>query len=128
METMDSSTAIACMVHNGFKTNVPSVNNTLIGDNGLYTALTAYGLYYRGYVIGLSPDTVVYPGQYAYLSYISLYYQQAPSVSNNTLPAIFNQTDLIYSNSGSKYSMVPKDEEPVQLCLTIMISAESAFF
>ncbi len=81
--------------------NVPLVNNTLIGDNGLYTALTAYGLYYRGYVIGLSPDTVVYPGQYAYLSYISLYYQQAPSVSNNTLPAIFNQTDLIYSNSGS---------------------------
>jgi len=88
--------------------NVPQVNNTLIADNAVYTALTAYGLYYRGYVIGLSTTTIVNPGQYAYLSYESVNYQQDPTVYNNTLPAVFNQTDLIYSNSGSEVFYGPQ--------------------
>jgi uncharacterized membrane protein len=84
--------------------NVPYQNN-LVADNDLYTALTAYGLIYRGYVIGLTSATVMHSGEYAYLSYLSVNYQQLSY--NYSLEPIFNQTDLIYSNGGSNIYYQP---------------------
>jgi uncharacterized membrane protein len=80
-------------------TSVPYQNNT-IGDNGLYSSLTAYGLVYRGYVTGLSNYTVIHSGEYAYLSYITVNYEQASY--NNTILPVFNQANVIYSNGGSE--------------------------
>jgi uncharacterized membrane protein len=84
--------------------NVPYKNN-LVADNDIYSALTAYGLIYRGYVIGLTPTTIMHSGEYAYLSYLSVNYQQLSY--NYTLEPIFNQTDLIYSNGGSNIYFAP---------------------
>lgn len=86
-------------------TNVPYKNN-IVGDNGLFTALTAYGLIYRGYVGELKNDTIISPGEFAYLSYITVNY--ATMIPNNTLSTVFNQTDLVYSNGGSEIYCGPQ--------------------
>lgn len=44
-------------------TNVP-YKGFLFADNGLFTALTAYGLVYRGYVKEIRNDTIVKPGEF----------------------------------------------------------------
>lgn len=82
--------------------NVPYQNN-ITADNGFFTSLTAYGLVYRGYVSEIRNDTVLYPGQYAYLSYISIHYE--PQSWNGTLDLVLNQTNIIYSNGGSEVRM-----------------------
>jgi uncharacterized membrane protein len=79
--------------------SIPYQNN-ITADNGFYTALTAYGLVYRGYVTELRNDTILYPDEYIYLSYISLQYEQ--QAWNGTLNTILNQTNVIYSNGGSE--------------------------
>jgi uncharacterized membrane protein len=79
--------------------NVPYQNN-LVADNGLYTALTAYGLVYRGYVGDLTNNTVIHPGEFLYLSYITVNYENL--TWNGTIATVLNQTDLIYSNGGSE--------------------------
>ncbi len=84
--------------------NVPYQYN-LVADNALYTALTAYGLVYRGYAIPLRNDTVLNSGQFVYLSYISINYEQQSS--NSTLPQILNKTDVVYSNGGSEINYKP---------------------
>ena len=84
--------------------NIPYQNN-LVADNALYTALTAYGLLYRGYVEGFTNTTVMRPGEYAYLSYVSINYEKL--AWNTTLPRVLNQTDVIYSNSGSEVYIDP---------------------
>ncbi len=84
--------------------NVPYENN-LYGDNAIYTSLTAYGLVYRGYVHELTNTTALHGGEFAFLSYISLNYEQL--TSNGTLPRLLNQTDVIYSNGGSEVHYVP---------------------
>ncbi|MCW4000968.1 MAG: DUF2206 domain-containing protein [Candidatus Bathyarchaeota archaeon] len=85
-------------------------NNTryeynIVGDNALYTALPAYGLIYRGYIMELTNATVFHSGQYVYLSYISIHYE--PETSNGTLPRLLNQTSVIYSNGGSEIYYIP---------------------
>lgn len=82
-----------------FSNNVPWVNNS-VADNGLYSALPAYGLVYRGAVGGLTNYTVIYPGEFAYLSYFGIKCQTTGY--NNTLVPVLNETDLIYSNGGSE--------------------------
>lgn len=77
----------------------PYENNT-VADNALFTALTAYGLVYRGYARELRGDTVIAPGEIVYLSYISINY--ANLIENNTVPLVLNQTNVIYSNGGSE--------------------------
>jgi uncharacterized membrane protein len=79
--------------------NVPYKYN-IVADNGLYTSLTAYGGVYRGYVKGLDNTTVLYSGEFAYLSLISVQYEKL--TSNGTIPRVLNQTDVIYSNGGSE--------------------------
>ena len=77
----------------------------LVADNGLYTALTAYGLVYRGYMTPLSNETNLEQGQFAYLSYISVNYE--PQTSNGTIPRVLNQTSIVYSNGGSEVYYKP---------------------
>ncbi|MCW3995069.1 MAG: DUF2206 domain-containing protein [Candidatus Bathyarchaeota archaeon] len=84
--------------------NVPYQWN-IAGDNGLFTSLTAYGLIYRGYITGLDNTTILRPGQYVYLSYISICYE--PLSSNGSLPRVLNQTNVIYSNGGSEVLCTP---------------------
>jgi len=84
--------------------NVPYQNN-LAADNGIYTALTAYGLVYRGYVAGLDNETVLHPGESVYLSYVSI--NCDGPASNNILRYVLNQTDVVYSNGGSEVRVVP---------------------
>jgi uncharacterized membrane protein len=84
--------------------NVP-YQYRLISDDELYTSLTAYGLVYRGYVTLLTNMTVVSPGQYVYLSALSVNYENL--VWNGTLSSTLNQTDLIYSNGGSEVYCKP---------------------
>jgi uncharacterized membrane protein len=84
--------------------NTPYKYN-IAGDNGLYTALPAYGLIYRGYIYELTNNTVFHQGEYVYLSYISIKYE--PQSSNGTLPRQLNQTDVIYSNGGSEIRYIP---------------------
>ena len=84
--------------------NVPYEYN-IHADNGLYTSLTAYGLVYRGYIKELTNATQLYGGQFAYLSYITINYEQA--TSNGTIPRLLNQTDVVYSNRGSEVYFVP---------------------
>jgi len=79
--------------------NVPYQYN-LIGDNGLFTSLTAYGLIYRGYVTGLTNTTVLRSGEYLYLSYFT--FNLNKSLINETIQPVINQKDLIYSNGGSE--------------------------
>ncbi len=79
--------------------SIPYQNN-ITADNGFYTALTAYGLVYRGYVTELRNDTTLHPDEYIYLSYISLQYEQ--QAWNGTLNTKLNQTNVIYSNGGSE--------------------------
>ncbi len=74
-------------------------------DNALFTTLPAYGLVYRGYVTGLDNTTILYPGQFVYLSYISVGFE--PLSSNGTLPRLLNQTDVVYSNGGSEVYYIP---------------------
>ena len=78
----------------------------IAADNGLFTSLTAYGVVYRGYVTGIDNSTVLHPGEFVYLSYISIEYEKL--TSNGTLPKLLNQTDVIYSNGGSEIYYVPK--------------------
>ena len=85
-------------------TNVPYQNN-ITADNGLFTALTAYGLVYRGYVTGLSNSTVLRPGEFTYLSYISIAYEKM--TWNGSLSTVLNQTNIVYSNGGSEIRCVP---------------------
>ena len=85
--------------------NVPYQYN-IAADNGLFTALTAYGVVYRGYVTGLDNNTILRPGEFAYLSYISVEYEKL--TSNGTLPRVLNQTDVVYSNGGSEIYYNPK--------------------
>ncbi len=85
--------------------NVPYQNN-LVADNGLYTALTAYGLIYRGYVYDLMNDTVMRSGEFAYLSYLSVHYENM--AWNGSLYTVFNQTDVVYSNGGSTIYFEPQ--------------------
>jgi uncharacterized membrane protein len=84
--------------------NVPYQYN-IAADNGLFTALTAYGLVYRGYVTEIRNDTILLPGEFAYLSYISINFEKL--TSNGTLPTVLNQTDVIYSNGGSEIYYKP---------------------
>ncbi|MDR0372311.1 MAG: DUF2206 domain-containing protein [Nitrososphaerota archaeon] len=89
---------------NWVSANVPYEYN-IYGDNGLYTSLTAYGLVYRGYVKELTATSELYGGQFAFLSYITIHYEQA--TSNGTIPMLLNQTDIVYSNGGSEVYFVP---------------------
>ncbi len=84
--------------------NVPYKYN-LYGDNAIFTALTAYGLIYRGYTKPITNTTVLSPGEFAYLSYISVKYEKMSW--NHTLLITLNQTDLIYSNGGSQVYYAP---------------------
>jgi uncharacterized membrane protein len=84
--------------------NIPYQNN-ITADNGLFTALTGYGVIYRGYVDELRADSFLYPGEFLYLSYISIEYQTL--YWNNTVPAALNQTNIIYSNGGSEVRCAP---------------------
>ncbi|MDR0493825.1 MAG: DUF2206 domain-containing protein [Nitrososphaerota archaeon] len=84
--------------------NVPYEYN-IHADNGLYTSLTAYGLVYRGYIKELTNSSELYGGQFAYLSYITINYEQA--TSNGTIPRLLNQTNVVYSNGGSEVYFVP---------------------
>jgi uncharacterized membrane protein len=86
--------------------NVPFQYN-IAADNGLFTALTAYGLVYRGYVTEIKNDTILRPGEFAYLSYISINFEKL--TSNGTLPTVLNQTDVIYSNGGSEIYCKPTE-------------------
>ncbi len=79
--------------------------NNIVADNALYTALTGYGLIWRGYVTELTNTTVLPPGQYVYLSYISINYAQ--EYENGTIPAIVSHTNVIYSNGGCEIRYVP---------------------
>ena len=72
----------------------------LAADNAIYTALPAYGLVYRGYMVPLSNDTYIRPGEFVYLSYITINYE--PQTSNGTFPRLLNQTSIVYSNGGSE--------------------------
>jgi len=76
----------------------------IVADSGLFTSLTAYGLVYRGYVSGLNNYTALRSGQFVYLSYISIGYEQ--SMWNGTLPKLVNQTDVVYCNGGSEVRAV----------------------
>ncbi len=84
--------------------NVPYKYN-LAADNALFTSLTAYGLVYRGYTSELSSTSILYGGEFAFLSYISINYE--PLVSNGTLPRLLNQTSVVYSNGGSEVYYIP---------------------
>jgi uncharacterized membrane protein len=86
--------------------NVPYQYN-IAADNGLFTALTAYGLVYRGYVTEIRNDTILHPGEFAYLSYISINFEKL--TSNGTLQTVLNQTDVIYSNGGSEIYCKPTE-------------------
>jgi uncharacterized membrane protein len=72
----------------------------LVADNSLFTALPAYGHVYRGYMTELTNTTVLKPGEFTFLSYISENYE--PRVSNGTYPAVLNQTSVVYSNGNSE--------------------------
>jgi uncharacterized membrane protein len=87
-----------------FAANAPYVNNT-VADNALYTSLTAYGPIYRGYVKELTNETVLYPGECVYLSYITINY--ASQLPGYTAPQVFNETNLVYSNGGSQVWIKP---------------------
>jgi uncharacterized membrane protein len=84
--------------------NVPYPYN-IAADNGLYTSLTAYGLVYRGYVTELRNTTILRSGEFVYLSYITVKYDSL--LSNGSVPTMLNQTDLVYSNSGSDIYYTP---------------------
>jgi uncharacterized membrane protein len=88
--------------------NVPYKNN-LVSDNGFYTALTAYGVVYNGYVTALDPNIKLHSGEFLYLSYISIGFENL--ISNESmakeLPRIINQTDVIYSNGGTEIRYTP---------------------
>ncbi len=84
--------------------SVPYQNN-ITADNGLYTALTAYGLVYRGYVSELRGGIVLYPGQFMYLSYISINYEKL--YWNGSILPVLNQTNIVYSNGGSEVRCEP---------------------
>jgi uncharacterized membrane protein len=84
--------------------NVPYKYN-IAADNGLFTSLTAYGGVYRGYVTALSNGTALHPGEFVYLSYISVEYEKLSS--NGTLPQMLSQTDVVYSNGGSEVYYTP---------------------
>ena len=92
--------------------NVPYQYN-LLADNGLYTALTAIGLVYRGYVTPYANGTAFLPGEYAYLSYISVKYAALMYNGTETLSASFNQTDLIYSNGGCQVYYAPLSNQTI---------------
>lgn len=85
--------------------NVP-YKYALYGDNGLFTALTAYGVVYRGYVTPITNATVMSPSQYAYLSYISINYDSI--TWNGSMNAVLAGTDVIYSNGGSNIYYQPE--------------------
>ena len=84
--------------------SIPYQNN-ITADNGLYTALTAYGLVYRGYVSELRGGIVLYPGQFMYLSYISINYEKL--YWNGSILPVLNQTNIVYSNGGSEVRCKP---------------------
>ena len=84
--------------------SVPYQNN-ITADNGLFTALTAYGLVYRGYVSELRGGIVLYPGQFMYLSYISINYEKL--YWNGSILPVLNQTNIVYSNGGSEVRCEP---------------------
>ncbi|MBE3116510.1 hypothetical protein IMZ68_04830 [Candidatus Bathyarchaeota archaeon] len=84
--------------------SVPYQNN-ITADNGLFTALTAYGLVYRGYVSELRGGIVLYPGQFMYLSYISINYEKL--YWNGSILPVLNQTNIVYSNGGSEVRCKP---------------------
>lgn len=85
--------------------NINYQNSTLFADAGLDTSLIAYGHVYTGYIDALTNTTVLTPGQFVGLSSLSVDYQQL--TWNNTLPAVLQQTDLIYSNGGSQVYTSP---------------------
>lgn len=76
----------------------------VVADSGLFTSLTAYGLVYRGYVSGINNYTVLTSGQFVYLSYISITYEEL--MWNGSLPRLVNQTDVVYCNGGSEVRAV----------------------
>jgi uncharacterized membrane protein len=77
----------------------------LAADNGLFTSLTGYGVIYRYYVVGLDNNTILRPGEFAYLSLITVQYDS--QYSNGTIPHVVNQTDVVYSNGGSEVRYTP---------------------
>jgi uncharacterized membrane protein len=78
--------------------NVPYKNYNLHGDNAIYSALAAYGVIYHEYVKPITNSTYILPGEYIYLSYLSIEYQHL--MENSSVPKIVNQTSVIYSNGG----------------------------
>ena len=89
---------------NWVSSTVPYEYN-LAADNALYTSLTAYGLVYRGYMKEISPVNPLHPGEFVFISYITIYYEG--QTSNGTIPAMLNQTDVVYSNGGTDVNFVP---------------------
>ena len=79
--------------------NVPYQSN-FAADAGFVTALAGYGLVCPEYVGNLENTSFVYSGEFVGLSSLSVNYEK--SAWNNTLPAMLNQTDLIYTNGGSE--------------------------
>ncbi len=79
--------------------------NNMAADNAMFTSLTAYGLIYRGDVQELTPQKYLYAGEYVFLSYISI--KTEPLTVNSTLPALLNQTSVIYNNGYSQVNYVP---------------------
>jgi uncharacterized membrane protein len=84
--------------------NVP-YENDLAADNAYYTSLTAYGPIYRGYMTPLDPSIPLHGGEYVFLSYISIEYQQ--QTTNGTIPPMVTQTSVVYSNGGTEVRFVP---------------------
>ena len=84
--------------------NVPYEYN-IAADVARFTSLNAYGLVYRGYTTELAPDTFLSGGEFVFLSYISINYEQ--QTANGTLPKLLNQTNVIYSNGASEVYYIP---------------------
>jgi hypothetical protein len=76
----------------------------LAADNAYYTSLTAYGPIYRGYMTLLDPTIPLHDGEFIFLSYISINFEQA---TNSTIPTLVNQTSVVYSNGGTEVRFVP---------------------
>jgi uncharacterized membrane protein len=77
----------------------------LAADNALYSAVPAYGIIYRGYASGLSSENPLHSGEFVFLSYITIKYDNLSS--NGSIPLLVNQTSVVYSNGGSEVRYVP---------------------
>lgn len=69
-------------------------------DNALFTALPAYGHVYRGYMTELTNGTTLKSGEFAFLSYISLNFEN--KTLQGSFPLVLNQTSVVYSNGATE--------------------------